>query len=144
MSELHPLARAVEHPSAAKGTLSRWRIVTGLTLAPAAYALLVISGYMVAANECGAGQQPSVAIKLVDFVAIAAIATGLLISFANFRATRKEAGGGHAETQDIGEGRTRFLAYAGLCASGIFGLAVLIHLTSIFVLDRCLGFPALP
>jgi hypothetical protein len=144
VSELHPLARAVEHPSSAKGTLARWRIVTGLVLAPAAYALLVISGYTIAANECSAGAHPSVTLRLVDFVAIAAIATGLLISLINFRTTRTEAGGGHSATQDIGEGRTRFLAYAGLCASGIFGLAVLIHLTTIFVLDRCLGFPALP
>jgi hypothetical protein len=100
MSDLHPLARAVNHPSPARGNLPRWRVI---------------------------------------LIALAITVAGLLIAFANFRETRAEKSGGHQKLQEIGEGRTRFLAYCGLCASGIFGLAVTIQLTSILTLSTCLG-----
>lgn len=144
MRALHPLAVTVEHPSPARGELPRWRVIVGLTLAPAAYALLVVTGYTIAANACAAQLRPSVAVVLVTFLALVAILAGLGISISNFRRTRHEGSGGHAGVQDIGDGRTRFLAYAGLCASGLFALAVVVQLTSFVLLNQCLGLPALP
>ncbi len=139
MSDLHPLARAVSHPSPARGDLPRWRVIAGMTLAPAAFAIQVIASYVIAANSCGLGGAPDATLIAVNLIALAITVTSLLIAFANFRATRAEKSGGHKKVQEIGEGRTRFLAYCGLCASGIFGLAVIVQLTSILTLSTCLG-----
>ncbi|MEO7680481.1 MAG: hypothetical protein ABIS14_07280 [Sphingomonas sp.] len=139
MNDLHPLAQAVSHPSPAKGNLPRWRVIAGVTLAPAAFALQVVASYIVAADACGAGRAPDLSLVVINLVALIATVAGLLVAIANFRATRAEKPGGHQDVQEIGEGRTRFLAYCGLCASGIFGLAVIIQLTSILTLSSCLG-----
>lgn len=144
MSKLHPFAPGVSHPSQSKGVLPAWRVFAGLTLAPAAYALLIIAGYAVSAQQCQTQAHSNLAVWVIDLVAIIAILAGFGISLTNFMRTRGEGKGGHRQTQDIGDGRTRFLAYAGLCASAIFGLAALVQIAAILVIHRCLGLPALP
>jgi len=139
MTDLHPLARAVSHPSPAKGDLPRWRVMAGVTLAPAAFSLQVIASYVVAADRCAVSDAPALSLVAINLLALLAVLTGLGIAIANFSATRSEKSGGHQATQEIGEGRTRFLAYCGLCASAIFGLAVIVQLTSILTLSACLG-----
>jgi len=140
MSDLHPLATAVEHPSPAKGTLPRWRIITGLLLAPAAFSTQVVASYVIAALRCDVGSAPRILLILLNLMAVAATFGGAAIAIANFRATRDEKGGDHSRLQEVGDGRTRFLAYFGACASVLFGLAVLVQLTSIITLSRCVGF----
>ena len=142
MSDLHPLARAISHPSPSRDALPGWRIIAGVTLAPAAFALQVVASYIVAADACGAGRAPSLSLVIINLVALVVTVAALLIAVANFRATRAEKPGGQQDVQEIGEGRTRFLAYCGLCASGIFGLAVIVQLTSILTLSACLGNPS--
>jgi hypothetical protein len=139
MTELHPLASAVSHPSPAKGDLPPWRMIAGVTLAPAAFSLQVVASYVVAALRCGSGDAPDFWLVAINLVALAAVVIGLAVAIANFRATRGEKTGSHQAVQEIGEGRTRFLAYCGLCASAIFGLAVIVQLTSILMLSACLG-----
>jgi hypothetical protein len=144
MSELHPLATAVTHPSPKKGVLPSWRIFAGLALAPGAYSVLIVAGYAVSASECEFVRKADAAVWLIVAVALLAILAGVAISLGNFTRTREEAQGGHARTQDVGDGRTRFLAYAGLCASGVFGLAAVIQLAAIVLIHRCVGLPVLP
>ncbi|MEP7004910.1 MAG: hypothetical protein ABI810_02935 [Sphingomonas bacterium] len=140
MSDLHPLARAVSHPSPGKRNLRSWRVIAGVALAPCAFSLQVIASYMIAANGCDAGSAPSGWLVAINLFALAATITGMAIAIANFRVTRDEKEGGQKRVQEIGEGRTRFLAYCGLCASAIFGLGVVVQLTAIFTLSACLGF----
>ncbi len=139
MSDLHPLARAVSHPSPGKSDVSMWRIIGGVTLAPFAFSLQVIASYVIAANGCGAGAAPSGWLVAINLVALTATIAGITLAIANFRATQDEKAGGQKRVQEIGEGRTRFLAYCGLCGSAIFGLAVIVQLTAIFTLSACLG-----
>ncbi|MBV1691375.1 hypothetical protein KRR38_27750 [Novosphingobium sp. G106] len=140
MSDLHPLARAVSHPSPGKRDVALWRIVGGVTLAPAAFSLQVVASYVVAANGCGAGRPPNFWLVAINLAALTATIVGMGIAIANYRETRGEKRGDQKCVQEIGEGRTRFLAYCGLCASAIFGLAVVVQLTAIFTLSACLGF----
>ncbi len=144
MSDLHPLAGAVSHPSPLRGSLARWRVLVGLLLAPGAYATQVVASYVIAAQSCSMADESNLLLVAVNLVALAAILFGLAIAIGNYRRTRGEASGGQSDTQDIGDGRSRFLAYCALCSSSIFGLAVIIQLTSILVLHRCLGLPVLP
>lgn len=140
MSDLHPLARAVSHPSPGKRDVPSWRLIAGVTLAPAAFSLQVIVSYVVAANGCDAGSAPSIWLVAINVVALVATIAGIAVSIADYRATRDEKEGDQKRVQDVGEGRSRFLAYCGLCASAIFGLAVIVQLTAIFTLSACLGF----
>ena len=103
----------------------------------------VVLSYALAADTCARGATQA-GIAAVNLAALAAIATGLAISIGNYRRTRDEGEGSHREVQSSGDGRSRFLAYFGLCASGVFGLAVLVQLASILVIHRCLGLPTLP
>lgn len=144
MSDLHPLARAVSHPSPLKGSLPRWRVVLGLVLAPLAFAAQVVVSYAVAADTCVREGASQLGIAAVNLLALVAIVAGLLLSIGNYRRTRGEGAGNHRKVQSEGDGRTRFLAYCGLCSSGVFALAVIVQLTSVFVLHRCLGLPVLP
>ncbi|MEO6092800.1 MAG: hypothetical protein ABIT04_09475 [Novosphingobium sp.] len=140
MSDLHPLARAISHPSPGRRDVGMWRTIGGVTLAPIAFSLQVIASYVVAANGCGAGNAPSGWLVAINLAALAATIAGMALAIANFRATRDEKEGGHKHVQEIGEGRTRFLAYCGLCTSAIFGLAVIVQLTAITTLSACPGF----
>jgi hypothetical protein len=113
-------------------------------LAPAAFALQVVVGYAVAADTCDSSRNGWTTLPLINLIAFTAIGAGLAISLGNFRRTRREGDGDHRAVQSSGRGRTRFLAYFGLCMSGVFALAVLVQLTSILVLHRCIGLPVLP
>lgn len=139
MTGLHPLARAVSHPSPARGVLPRWRAIAGVTLGPGAFSVQVVASYVVAANRCSAGGAPDFWLVAINLVALALVMTGLGVAIVNFRATRGEKSGDHQALQEVGEGRTRFLAYCGLCASAIFCLAVIVQLTAILTLSACLG-----
>ena len=140
MSEIDRLTQSVDHPAPKRGELPRWRILAGLLLAPLAFSLQIVASYVVAALGCDAGRQPHLILYAIVIGAVVTMIAGLLIALANFRATRDEAGGSHQATQDKGDGRTRFLAYFGLCASAVFALAALVQLSSIITLAACVGF----
>ena len=140
MSDLHPLATAVEHPSPAKGTLPRWRIITGLLLAPAAFSTQVVASYVIAALRCDVGSAPRILLILLNLMAVAATFGGAGMASAQFGGPRDEKGGGQRRRPEGGAGGPPVLAYFGACASVLFGLAVLVQLTSIITLSRCVGF----
>jgi len=143
MTALHPLAPALSHPSPQRAEVSATRLVAGALISPLGYGAQVIVSYVIGAVGCAQGRAPWAQLLAVNLAALVAILGGLAISLGNFRRTRGEAGGDHARAQDRGDGRTRFLAYCGLCSGGIFALATLIQLTAVLVLDRCIGAPAL-
>lgn len=140
MSDLHPLATAVSHPAPSRSKVPGWRIALGLMLAPAAFSLQVVVSYIVTAVGCGASDDARPILIAVNLLAVALTFGGGAIAFANYRVTRDEKAGRSSRTEEIGEGRTRFLAYFGLCASSVFGLAVLLQLTAVLIVSTCLGF----
>ena len=52
-----PLPAPSSHPSPLRGSLPRWRVVIGLLLAPAAYAMQVVASYAIAAAELRGGRR---------------------------------------------------------------------------------------
>jgi len=139
MTRLHPLAPALSHPSPARAEVSPLRLIAGALLAPIGYGAQVVIGYTIGAVGCARQLASWPVLLVVTVVALAAIFAGLAVSIGNFRRTRHEAEGDHARLQDRGEGRTRFLAYCGLCSSGIFASAALVQLASMIVLHQCVG-----
>ena len=140
MSQLHPLAPAVEHPSPAKHRLAPWRTIAGIALAPVAFVLQVTASYVVAALGCSASHAPANWLIGIDVFALGMTVAGIVIAAGNFRWTRNEKDGGQQQLQEVGEGRTRFLAYCGLCTSAMFSLGVIVQLLAIVMVSACVGF----
>ena len=105
----------------------------GLFGGAAAWAVQLISNYALMAHFCYPLQTPeasptfggvrAVAIVISAVLLVVAV-LALLVAIRSFNVTRHEIetneGKEHHETAEVGEGRTRFLAMAGILVSGIF------------------------
>ncbi len=60
-----------------------------------------------------------------------------MTAWKSWRATREEEGGEQEELLEVGEGRTRFMALAGMLLSALFGLAVLFNAIPPFLVPAC-------
>ncbi|MGH7634970.1 MAG: hypothetical protein ACRENC_14640, partial [Gemmatimonadaceae bacterium] len=60
------------------------------------------------------------------------------VSWHSWRLTKGEHRGGHGALLDAGEGRTRFMAYAGMLSSGLFALAIILSSFALFIVPACL------
>jgi hypothetical protein len=134
------LEKTVGHPSPARSKLARWRVVGGVLVAPLAFAAQILISYAVAAQGCGTGRLPSVALTITNLAALALLLCGLLLSWRNHRALRGEEGGSTSELHDRGDGRTRFLIQFGLWMSLLFAIAGLIEFLAILMLGTCVGY----
>lgn len=137
MTQLHALARGVDHPAPARETVPRWRLVAAIALAPAAFSAQVVGSYVVASSYCHGGAHSQAALVVINVLATITAVIGLVIAVASSRATRSEKPGGAQEAIDIGEGRTRFMALCGLWSSVIFVLAIALELTAIATFGTC-------
>ena len=140
MSQLHPLVSAVEHPSPAKHRLTPWRAIAGIALAPVAFVLQVTASYVVAALSCSTSHSPPNWLIGINVLALGMTVAGMVIAANNFQSTREEKDGDQRQLQEVGEGRSRFLAYCGICTSAMFGLGVIIQLLAIVMVSACVGF----
>jgi hypothetical protein len=82
----------------------------------------------------------------VSIIALAVCVAAAVVAFRSWRRTREEnqSGAGSARAHapanalaETGEGRTRFMALAGLLTSGTFLVVILVHLISIFLVSPC-------
>jgi hypothetical protein len=64
------------------------------------------------------------------------VVTGSL-AWRNWRATRQEASGREHRALDTGEGRTRFMAMAGMLTSALFVLVSVGHTVTLFLVPPC-------
>ena len=78
---------------------------------------------------------------IVTTVAIAGALAAAWASVGSWRAASHELAAGNAEPHvwllDIGEGRTRFMAFTGILMSGVFLLAVLFTGLPLLILPAC-------
>ena len=88
MSQRHPLAPAVEHPSPAKHRLAPWRTIAGIALAPSAFVLQVTASYVVAALGCSASHAPANWLIGINVFALGMTVTGIVIAANNFQSRR--------------------------------------------------------
>ena len=144
------------HPAPARGRAGVGALAFGLFGGPAAWAVQTLVNLPVASHACFPNltplDAPTFGVRGVAFgVSVAAIAVCVAAAAVAWRAwtrTREEhqAGSGRgaahgAETAllETGEGRTRFLALAGVLTSGTFCLVSVVHAATVFLVPPCLG-----
>ena len=143
MSSLHPLADAVNDPAPHGDAVSPWTMAGGLFLAPTAFTVQVVGSYVLAALGCGASVNPFVWLVALNVVCVAATGWGLVLAYRAWKRARSEKEGDVHDLAETGEGRTRFLALFAICSTTVFAMAVLLDLTAIVMLNRCLGYPTI-
>lgn len=147
--------RGSAHPAPARNEVSQGLLWFGLVGGPAAWTVQTLVDLAVSSHGCYPRLFPleapilSSLRAIVITVSLAALIVCLVAAAAAVRTwsqTRHEhqgssgAGEKHSNAAallETGEGRTRFLAYAGLLTSILFIIAVLAHTVSIFIVGPC-------
>jgi len=75
---------------------------------------------------------------VVEIAALIGALVAGLVSWRSWRLTKGEAEREHGAVLDTAEGRTRFMAYAGMLSSGLFALAIILSGFALFIVPACL------
>lgn len=134
------------HPAPHRHNVQLSVLIFGLAAAPLAWLAQTSLNYLVASRAC----YPFEARKLqvvVDglwpvliIATVVALAVGIVAAMVSWRAwsaTREEHHGGSHPAIEVAEGRTRFLALAGVMISGLFVAAVLFNAVGLFLVPPC-------
>jgi hypothetical protein len=121
-------ALAAAHPARHRDRVRLWVLVFGMAAAPLLWLAQLIVSYCVSAIACYGGDHPTTiasgapvrtALLVFDAVALIVALAAAIVSFASWRTVRAE--------QDIGGGRTRFMALWGIMSSLCFLGAIVFH-----------------
>jgi len=144
-------ARVPEHPAPSQGTVSAPLLWFGLFGGALAWALQLISNYWLFSHFCYPTVTPRatptfdgvrvVGIVVSGVLLLVAIAA-LLTALRSWKRTRAEAhrrrdARHREETAEVGEGRTRFMAMAGMLVSGIFVYGLVMNAMPLLFMPIC-------
>lgn len=137
---------AQNHPSQGRSATDLPALVFGLVGAPTAWIVAQLVSFEVAQRACfpktmpldsaafgGAHGFQAAAVSLALLISASAIAVATLA----WRRTRSEHEGGGQTLMAIGEGRSRFMAFAGILTSAGFLIAILFSVPALFVVPAC-------
>lgn len=142
MSSLHPLT-PVPHPSPLRETVSPWLLWVALLAAPAAWFVQLNISVWLGMNRCAGLREDAASPMMVGGLVAIGLAALAIVLVALWAAARtwnlsgSEAGGGHHHALTRGDGRTRFLALAGLIANSMFLIAVGFSLIIPLLVETC-------
>ena len=137
---------AASHPAPGRAAVGRGSLWFGLFGAPFFWSVQLIATYAVDAHTCFPQRVPLVTssspsawnvVAIVISVALIGSVAALFTSIANWRATRTEKSGAHAALLDGGDGRTRFMSYAGIMLSALFTGGVVLSALALFLTPVC-------
>lgn len=145
-SATQPSADPARHPAPHRSAVALAALWFGLFGAPGVWSIQLMVSYAFAAHSCYPARIPlhaptfgwvwtlELVVSLVALVvALAAGATALH----SWRATRTESEGPKEALLEAGEGRTRFMAFAGILTSALFLLGVVLNGAALFLLPVC-------
>jgi hypothetical protein len=139
-------AGASLHPAPAARGVTLAALWFGLFGAPAAWSLQLLVSYALVAHGCYPRSVPLTAplvggVRTIALVAsLAALAVGLAAgatAWRSWRASCHEHRGDHSALLEIGEGRTRFMALAGMLVAAVFLLAIVMNAVPLFLVPAC-------
>jgi hypothetical protein len=139
-------APAQDHPSAARGATRLWRLLYGLIAAPCAWLAAQVLSATLAQEACFPHSEPLAAplfpgLHLMQsaalVLAVAVCASGAVVAYRDWRRTRGEHQGGGQVLLDIGEGRSRFMALAGMMTSLGFLAGTLFSVPATLLVPAC-------
>jgi hypothetical protein len=134
------------HPSAARGATRVGALLYGLIAAPCAWIAAQVTSSTLAQAACFPQYAPRDvpafpglhllhAAALV--LALAVCASGGFVAYGAWRRTRGEHRGGGGTLLDIGEGRSRFMALAGMMTSAGFLIGTLFSVPAALLVPAC-------
>lgn len=157
MANSATIKRDAGHPAPARGEVASWALWLGLLGGPAAWSAQTLIDLAISAHGCYPQLYPlrapvivgvRVIALAVSVVSVIVCVAALLVAWRSWRRTRGEhqenSGRGReheARTAalETGEGRTRFMALAGLLTSATFTLVAALHLVTIVIVPPCAG-----
>ena len=139
-------AATAAHPAPARHAVRLAALWFGLFGAPVVWSIQLMTNYALVAHGCFPATEPrstplfgglwTVAL-VVSLAALVVAVAALLVARRSWLATREEHHGGREALLEVGEGRTRFMAYAGMLVSALFVLGVVMATIPLFILSPC-------
>jgi hypothetical protein len=139
-------APAAAHPAPAGGAGAPAALWFGLFGAPVVWSLQLLASYALVAHGCYPDAEPLTMPvvpglrMLVLGASAAAVVVALTaggLAWRNWRATQHEPEGEHETLLEIGEGRTRFMAFAGMLLSAVFLMGIVMNAVPVLLLRPC-------
>lgn len=139
-------ARSPAHPATAAHAVGLGALWFGVFGAPLVWSLQLLLGYSLVAHSCFPGAEPratpvigglwSILLVVSVGAAVVALAAGGT-AWRSWRMTRQEHRGDHGELLEVAEGRTRFMALAGMLLSSLFLLGIVLNALPLFLVPAC-------
>jgi hypothetical protein len=146
MTAIYGHAATPEHPAPQRHHVGLPALWFGLFGASAAWAAELITNYALMGHFCFPRDTPlasptfggvrALAI-VIDAVLLIVGVCALLVALHSWNATRYRRNDEHHEVAEIGEGRTRFMAMAGILVSGIFVYGLLMAGIPVIAMPVC-------
>ena len=141
-------AATFRHPSPHKDRTSISAQLFGFTGGPIAWTGQLLICYGLTSYACYPGPVPrssvlpgwsllGPALTIFDGAAFALAAAALFVSYRIYTMTRSEMRGETHDLLDVGEGRTRFLAFCGLLTAAGFALVIVFNTLSLYLVPPC-------
>lgn len=137
----------VPHPAPHRDRVSTLALWFGVFGGPLFWSLQELVNYTITAHFCFPQAVPLFAptfggtwwvAVVVDIAALCGAFVAGLVSWRSWRLTKGEMEGEYTAVLDTAEGRTRFMAYAGMLSSGLFALAIILSGFALFIVPACL------
>ena len=135
----------IDHPSPGRDKVAVPWLIAGLAIPSAAWTLEMLTGFGVSSNACpltpiprkgGFSGEETLLLSVQLVCLIAAIASGFM-SYRHWRLVQAEKQDSEHSHLTIGEGRTRFLAIAGMLVAGTFAVAILFNVAEPILIPSC-------
>jgi hypothetical protein len=145
-SDLNPVLGHAGHPAPGRHETSNALLTFALAAAPLAWMVQTTLNYVVASRACypfTTRLLHNVGVALWPILIVATVAAFVIgcvayeVAWRAWRKTRAEHHGGGDQAMEVGEGRTRFLALAGMMVSMLFVAAVVFNAVGLFVVPPC-------
>jgi hypothetical protein len=145
MAESSASAMMVEHPAPHRHRVPIAVLLFGAFVGPIVWALHLFANSAIAGQVCYPGPAPRLtrvpALQLLlgssGGIAIIVALIGAYVSYRSWRTTREEREGSHHDLIEVGEGRTRFFAFAGMFTSLVFALVIFCDTVGVFLVPSC-------
>ena len=139
-------ARRHAHPSPHRGKVGLFGLFYGLVAAPLAWVVSQIANSTLGQEACFPGTEPLAAPAFAGVHALQATillaalvvsASAAIVAFGSWRSTRDEQAGDQHDLLSVGEGRSRFMAFAGVLTSVGFFVASLFSAPALILIAGC-------
>jgi hypothetical protein len=145
MAENASSAMMVEHPAPHRERVHIAVLLFGAFIGPIVWALHLFANSAIAGQVCYPGPTPRLTqlamlrplLGLSGGIAIVLALIGAYVSYRSWRATRDEREGSQHHLIEVGEGRTRFLAFAGMFTSLVFALVIFCDTIGVLLVPAC-------